>query len=120
MALTKSNVSLLASTSNAAAGTTSGSWTDVSGAYEGTVYIKVTNGATGPTIGLTAKVQRADDGSGTNTYDFAAITHDSANSAVASYAVRLPEGAQFIRVQGTGNTGQAVTLEARLDKTTAL
>lgn len=119
MALTKSNVALLASTSNSAGGTTSGSWIDVSGAYEGTIYIKVTNG-TAPTIGLTAKVQRADDNTGTNTYDFAAITHDSAASAVATYAFRLPEGAQWIRVQGTGNTGQAVTIEARLDKTTAL
>lgn len=120
MALTKSVVQVLASTSNAAGATTNSSWIDVSGAYEGTVYVKVTNAGTGPTVGMTVNIQRADDSSGTNTYNFASILHDIINNSVGYYPVTLWAGAQFLRVQGTGNTVQAVTIEARLDKTTAL
>lgn len=120
MALTKSNVEVLASTANTAGSTTNGSWIDVSGAYEGTVTFTATNGATGPTIGATVKLQRSDDSGGTNIKTFAQITHDNSNSATADYAVPLPAGVSFLRCVVTGNTGQTVTVDARLDKTTAL
>jgi hypothetical protein len=120
MALTKSNVQLLASTGNAAGATTNGAWIDVSAAYDALATFTATNGATGPTIGATIKLQRSDDGSGTNIKTFAAITHDVTNSATADYAVPIPPSVQFVRLVVTGNTGQTVTVDARLDKTTAL
>jgi len=120
MALTKSSAEVLASTSNSAGGTTTGSWINVTDAYEGTIWIKVTNGGSGPTVGLTARIDRADDGSGTNTYTLTSILHDTTNSSVGHYRVRLPEGVGYIRLVASGNTGQAVTVESRIDKVTAL
>lgn len=120
MALTKSNVQLLASTGNTAGSTTNGSWIDVSAAYDALATFTATNGATGPTIGATVKLQRADDNTGTNAKTFAQITHDNSNSATADYAIPVPPSVQFVRLVVTGNTGQTVTVDARLDKTTAL
>lgn len=120
MALTKGNQALLASTGNTAGSTTNGSWIDASTFYDMLATITCTNGATGPTIGATIKLQRADDGSGTNAKTFAAFTHDNGNSVSADYAVPIPPSVNFLRIVVTGNTGQTVTVDARLDKITAV
>lgn len=108
-------------TSNTAGSTTRGA-VDVRGCDAGTVFIKLTNGATGPTVQATASIMIADTDSTTPSTGAAGsdwktvvtgITAGTANSAVREYAWSFGPGmATHIQVEVTGNTGQTVTCEA--------
>lgn len=107
-------------TSNAAGSTTRGA-VDVRGCDAGTVFVKLTNGATGPTQQATASIMIADTDGATPATGAAGadwktvvtgITAGTANSAVREYAWSFGPGmATHIQVEVGGNTGQAVTCE---------
>lgn len=117
--ITKAKAVIVASGSNSAGSTTRGTL-DLRGALGAVITAKITNGGTGPTLPCRFRVLIAhDDGS---TPSAAAegsdwkLIHDIAagtgNSAVRTFVFWVDEAVQHAEVEFTGNTGQAVTVEA--------
>lgn len=124
MALTKSAQTPQASTSRAAgAGSTDSSWLAIGYGVSGVG--KITNGATGPTVACDFVLEVAQDGSGTGAQEFGRQTAPTTNGAATSFPFGLGVGGlggdfSHYRTRFSGNTGQAVTVEAQAMTTTAL
>ena len=99
-----------ASTSNSAGSTATGSSVDLRTALGCLVTAKVTNGATGPTVPCSVRVDVSTDNSAWKT--FALATAQVGNSIVTEFAFDLPASVMYARTVFTGNTAQAVTVEA--------
>jgi hypothetical protein len=110
MAATKTARTLQSSTSNGAGATTTSAAWNLSTAYGGVVQARVTNGTTGPTVPCSMTVNLSVDGS---TWRQAAV-YAAGTTANASYdfAVEIPPAAMYAEVVFSGNTAQAVTVEA--------
>jgi hypothetical protein len=122
MSLSRSVTQPQASASNAAAGTTNSSSITVN--YGVSIVAQVTNGGTGPTVGCTVNLQATTDG-GTTWVTIDSRLAGTANSANYSFRFDLGAGGAAgdwatVRVQFTGNTGQAVTVQADASSTTSL
>lgn len=122
---TKSRTSIWsAQTLTAGAGNTNSSWIDLSAVFESQVDIKLTNGATGPTIAAQVQVQVADDynsGAPTLPVNFGgALIGGTANSEVDYFSVTIPIGVAAVRLVAGSNTGQNVTVDADISKVTAI
>ncbi len=122
MAATKARTSIWSAQSlTAGAGDTTSSAVDLSGGYGAQVDIKLTNGATGPTIPAQVQIQVAADTSGTLYVNFGQpLKGPTANSAVASWSVALPIGVNRLRLVAGSNTGQAVVVDADVSNVTGL
>jgi hypothetical protein len=96
-------------TLTAAAGDhTSTVWT-IDDGYGGELYIKITNGGTGPTIAAEAQIWHSPDNS--NYYEFGGpIVGTTGNSEVVSHTLNTPVGAKYLKVVSGSNTGQNVTI----------
>lgn len=106
-------------TLTAAAGDTTSTAVDISAGYGADINIKLTNGATGPTIAAQVIVQVSPDNS--NWYELAGpLVGSTANSAVVSWTLRLPAEVKFVRTVSGSNTGQNVTLRVEVTEITAL
>ena len=102
-----------AQTLTAGAGNTSSSWVDVSGKFGVRVDIKITNGATGPTVAAQVQPVVAADSAHTLATNYGgALQGTTTNSDVTyfSFTIDAPCGA-FQLVAGS-NTGQNVTVDA--------
>lgn len=119
---TKNRRTLVAAgTSVAAAGTVSAIWGDGTVGVAGcalpsapdicTITGKITNGATGPTASCAATIEISGDGS-TNWEQVAVFVTNTTANAVFPINQDLPKAARFARITFTGNTVQAVTVEA--------
>lgn len=124
--LTKTVRTLIsAGTSNSAGSTTRGT-VDLRTAHGGLLTIKLTNGATGPTVQAVTNVLVAHNSGTTPTAasagtDWKTITsfgNGVTANTVGEWAVDIPPGAMHVEVEVTGNTGQAVTCEAFLSEVT--
>ncbi len=113
-----------AGTSNATGATTRGT-ADMRGSLGGFLQLKITNGATGPTAQcegrvLVAHTTGATPAAASAGADWKTIWRfggGTANNGVTeSGAIEVPFGAQHVEVEFTGNTGQAVTVEAVMTK----
>lgn len=118
MALAKNDTTIIASASNAAGATTRGT-IDLSTAYGGIVTMKITNGATGPTVQCEGRVliSHADTlpaaaSAGANWKTIWRFGGGTANSAVTEQSFQFGPEVRHLEVEFTGNTGQAVTVEA--------
>lgn len=109
MPATKTSRTLQASASNAAGATTDGTELNLSTGYGALVCGKITNGATGPTVGCDFVVY-VGEATGVRR-EFSRQTAGTSNNGVAEFAVEVPPAAMFVNVRFTGNTGQAVTVE---------
>lgn len=107
---TKTARTLQSSASNAAGGTTTGSSIDLTTALGMQVTAKVTNGATGPTVACTFKIEISNNNSAWKTHFEAAAR--TGNSVVTEWSVTVGPEIMYARSVFTGNTGQAVTVEA--------
>ena len=127
MAITKTAVELVAGgTSNAATSTTRGR-VDLEAAYGGFLTMKITNGGTGPTTQCEGRVLVAHNatlpaagsaGSDWKTiYPFGGGT---TASAVTEVGIPIDPSIMALEVEFTGNTGQAVTVEAYLSELTSV
>lgn len=119
MPSTKVDLALQASATNTAGSTTTGSEFDVSDSYGVAVTATITNGATGPTVGCSVRVEVRNSGSGT-WYTWASGTAGTANNGVYSFAWDIPPTIARLRVVFTGNTGQSVTVQADGSELTAI
>lgn len=121
MALTKTAQSVQASASNGAGSTTNSNAFDVNYGVSGVAV--VTNGGTGPTVGCDVVVQVSNDG-GTTWIEWSRQTAGTTSSATYRFPFALGIGAGGdwgkYRVQFTGNTGQAVTVQADAQTTANL
>lgn len=121
MALTKSGSNIVSSQSSSAgssADAVNSGDVDVSGAYQAVIAGKVTNGATGPTVGCTVNVYVSRDT--TNYFLFQTIVTGVTNSAVYHFVFTLPDSTTYAKIGFGGNTAQAVTVIADLHKITAI
>lgn len=118
MAATKTSRTLVASASNGAGATTNGTELDLSTRYGAGVCAKITNGATGPTVGCDFVVY-VGEASGTKR-EFSRQTAPTTNNAVTEFVVDVPPWAMFVNVTFTGNTAQAVTVECYAQELTSL
>lgn len=111
MAATKSLSTIIASgTSNAAAGTTTGTAVDLTVKYGALITGLITNGGTGPTVQAVAYVEVSGDNSAWK--QFAVYPGGVTAGVITPFACRVPPEVMYARVRVTGNTGQAVTCEA--------
>lgn len=118
MAASKTSRTIQSSTSNSAGGTTNGTELNLSTAYGALIAAKITNGATGPTVGCDFVVYVGE--STTTKREFSRQTAPTTNSAVTEFVVEVPPSAMFVNVTFTGNTGQAVTVECYAQELTTI
>lgn len=118
MAATKTSRTIQASGSNAAGATTNGTELDLSTKYGAIVCAKITNGATGPTVGCDFVVYVGE--ATTTKREFSRQTAPTTNNAVTEFVVEVPPSAMFVNVTFTGNTGQAVTVECYAQELTTI
>lgn len=118
MALAKSKSIIVASTSNAASGTTRGTL-DVSSKYGGIVTMKITNGGTGPTVQCEGRMLISHEdtlptaaSAGADWKTVWRFGGNTTNSAVTEQSFTFGPEVRHVEVEFTGNTGQAVTVEA--------
>lgn len=115
------------SSQSAAVGTPVRGTVDLRTAQGGLLTMKITNGATGPTVAATATVSIAHNAGATPTagaegsdwkrlYQVAGTT---TNSDVQQWAIDIPPGVMHLQVAFADNTGQAVTVEAFLSEITS-
>lgn len=120
MALTKTRSSIWSAQSQAAAATTTATGVDLSSGYGSTIEMSITNGGTGPTIAAQIQIQTSSDN--TNWFDLggAAIVGSTTNSATVTATVTIPPSVKYVRLVGSANTAQSVTLNAAIVTITAL
>lgn len=94
---------------------------DLSAAYGGALGIKITNGASGPTIALALQIQVSQDNS--EFYDFGGpLVGSVTNSDIVSWGgIEIPLGVEYLKiVPDTDNTGQNVTVDADISSVDSL
>ena len=118
MALTKSDTTIIASASNAAGATSRGT-IDLSSAYGGIVTMKITNGGTAPTLQCEGRVliSHADTlptaaSAGADWKTIWRFGGGMSASGVTEQSFQFGPEVRHLEVEFTGNTGQAVTVEA--------
>lgn len=117
MALTKTTAVVADSiTLTAGAGDTTGSAVDLTACYDAALDVKITNGATGPTVAAQVQIQHSPDNS--NWYNLGgALKGSTTNAAVVSWAlIPLGPDVRYIRHVSGSNTGQNVTLRIEVSK----
>lgn len=123
--LTKTARTLVASASNTAGSTTRGTL-DMRTAQGGLLTMKITNGGTGPTTQCEGRVLAAHNGGATPAAASAGADWKTlwkfgggtSASAVTERSFEVGPGVMHLEVEFTGNTGQAVTVEAYLSEIT--
>lgn len=124
--LTKTPRTLVASGSNAAGATTRGTL-DLRTAQGGLLTFKITNGATGPTVQCQANILAAHNSgatpaaasAGTDWKTLWSVGGGTTANAVTEQSMEVGPGVMHLEVEYTGNTGQAVTVEAYLSEITS-
>ena len=116
--LTKTARTVVSSSSNAAGATTRGTLSLVT-AQGGILTMKITNGATGPTIACTGNVliahnattpTAASAGADWKTlWSFSGLT---TNNGIVERSIEIGPGVMQLEAEFTDNTAQAVTVEA--------
>lgn len=106
-------------TLTAGAGDTTSSGVDLQDGYSATAFVKLTNGGTGPTVAAQVQIEVSPDNS--NWYRLGGpLAGSTANSAVSSWAVPIPQDAKYVRTVAGSNTVQNVTLRVEVVETSAL
>lgn len=124
--LNKTPRTLVASGSNAAGATTRGTL-DLRTAQGGLLTLKITNGATGPTVQCQANILAAHNSGSTPTAASAgtdwktlwSVGGGTLANAITEQSMEVGPGVMHLEVEFTGNTGQAVTVEAYLSEITS-
>lgn len=121
MAITKASTVVANNTTlTAGAGATTSATQDITGAYRSTVRVRLTNGATGPTVPAQCSIQISEDTTAGNFIEHTLVVGTSVNSDVNEFVIELPDTALQLRFVSGSNTGQNVTLRIVVDKITAI
>lgn len=116
--LTKTARTVVSSQSNAAGANTRGTLSLVT-AQGGILTMKITNGATGPTIACTGNVLIAHNATtptaasaGADWKTLWSFTGLTSNNGIVERSIEIGPGVMQLEAEFTGNTAQAVTVEA--------
>lgn len=109
MTATKTARTIITSASLSAGNTASGVF-DLHTALGGLLTVRITNGATGPTVAPTVTINVSNDNSVFR--KFASAQADTGNSTVTDFTFQIPSSVLYAQVSITGNTAQAVTVES--------
>ena len=121
MALTKANTVIENDVTLTAAAADDVSATQtLTGNYSTLIRVRLTNGATGPTIAAQCKVQIAEADTAALFMTLATLVGGVTNSGVYEWCVQIPDSAEYLRLVGGSNTGQNVTYRAVQEQITAL
>ena len=122
MAATKVRTSINSATvMTAGAGDVTGTAVDLSTGYGAQLDIKLTNGATGPTVPAQVQIEVANDTGGTLWVKYGGpVAGVTTASAVSSWSVDLPASVARVRLVSGSNTVQNVTLDADISQVTAI
>jgi len=125
MSATKTRTSIWSGqTLTAGAGNTTSSVIDLSAGYGSVINIRLTNGATGPTVAAQVQVVVANNynsGSPTLPISFGGpFTGGVTNSGVYYCSVEIPIGIEAVELVAGSNTGQNVTVDADISTVTAV
>ena len=126
--LTKTPRTLIAAATSNAAGAQTRGTADLRTAQGGVLTVKITNGATGPTVPATVNILIAHNARATPTaaaagadwktlWSFAAST---GNNVITEQSITIDPAVMHLEVEVTGNTAQAVTCEAYLSEITSV
>ena len=120
MALAKSAHTIVASASNAADATTRGTLT-LATIYGGIITMKITNGGTGPTQQCEGRVLISHESTlpaaasaGADWKTLWRFGGGSENSVITEQSFQFGPEIRHVEIEFTGNTGQAVTVEAEM------
>ena len=106
-------------TLTAAAADNTSSAVDLSTGYGGVLFVKITNGGTGPTIAAKVQIEGSPDNS--NWHECGgAMVGSTGNSVVRSWSPPIPMGFSHLRLVAGSNTGQNVTVRAAVVNVTDL
>ena|SRR5690242_8050363 len=127
MAITKTARTLVAAATSNAAGATTRGTLDLNSAYGGVLTLKMATGGTGPTVQCTANVLVAHNSTlpaagsaGSDWKTIYSVGSGTAASTTTEQAIPIELGVMCLEVEFTGNTGQAVTVEAYFSEVTAV
>lgn len=128
MALTKTPATIIAAGTNNASGSTTRQAIDLRSMYGGILTVKITNGATGPTIQAVANVLIAHNSGSTPAVGAAGADWKTIASwgggvkanGVGEWSMVIDPAICHLEVEITGNTGQAVTCEAYITQLAGL
>lgn len=123
MPLTKTTVSVWDGQTCTAGVLTESSYVDLTGSYSATAFFSLTNGATGPTdaarISVQIGVDEDNSGSADAAYDFSGWYRvGTTANATNTWSVDIPAGAEYVKFYVFEHTGQDVTADAWVVKTT--
>lgn len=126
--LTKNARTLVAAATSNAAGSTTRGTVDLRTAQGGVLTMKITNGATGPTVQCEGRVLVAHNTGATPTAASAGADWKTVwkfgggttNSGITEQSFTVDPGVMHLEVEFTGNTGQSVTVEAFLSEITSV
>src|SRR5262245_61057022 len=105
----------------ASAADVSSSWVDINTGYGAQINIKITNGATGPTVAGQVQIEVANDTGHTLITSFGGpLVGKTSNNGVASWSVDIPIGVAAVRITSGSNTGQNCTLDADISNVTGI
>ncbi len=107
-------------TLTAGAGDTTSPLATVDDGYGATLHVKLTNGATGPTIPAQVQVQVSADNA--EWYDLGgALVGATGNNAVSDWGgIPIGIGVEYVQLVSGSNTAQDVTLDSDLTEVTAV
>jgi hypothetical protein len=122
MAATKSRTAIwTAQTLTASAGNTNSTVIGLQSTYGSQVNIKLTNGATGPTIPAQVQIVVGNDSTPTLATNFGgALVGGTANTGISYFSVDIPIGVESLQLVAGSNTGQNVTVDADISSVTGI
>lgn len=121
MASTKAVIAIWSGqTLTAGAGDTTSSVVTLDDGYGAALHVKLTNGATGPTVAAQVQIQVSADNS--EWYNFGPVLKGvTSNNGVAQWGgIEIPMGVEYLRLVAGSNTAQNVTVDADISEVTAL
>jgi len=118
MAITKTARAIVAADTAVAAGNSAQGSIDLRNGYGFDGVLRITNGATGPTIGCSAIVEYSNDN--TTWREVYRIMHVTTANATLTRSVSIPAEVMYARVTFSGHTGQGVTVDCLGSEITGL
>ena len=107
---TKTRVSIFNSVTLTAGGSnTTSSAIDITGKRSISLNVKLTNGATGPTVPAQVQIQTSNDGSTYCNYGGALVGGTGNGTAYSWGSLTFPDGTQYVQLVAGSNTAQNVT-----------
>jgi hypothetical protein len=121
MATTKTVTAIWSSqTLTAGAGDTTSSAVTLDDGYGAALGIKLTNGATGPTVAAQVQIQTSQDNSEWYNMGGALVGGDGDSEVTSWGSIEIPIGVEYLRLVAGSNTGQNVTVDADISEVTAV